>query len=277
MVGRLRRNSFNMETVSDYRQVVSARTRGGVLVRLILFLVVIFAFLAVGWMVFLPRIVTAQIRKHSGFDASIERLAVNPVTGNIELHGFVLTNPPTFPISEFIELREFQAETRASTLFSDNPVFDRMLVNATTVTLVKRADGTTNAEAFQRNLESYGRDTLVPRTSSKRQVLIRKLDLRIDRIVVVDHTTREPTRREFTINLHQNYTDVTKIEQLLAPAALRQLAPVAVAVGGLLPGDIGKVLTEVGSSGAGLLQEAKRKAGERLKGFFDALEESKKP
>ena len=266
-----------METASDYSQVVKAPTHGGVLVKLALFLVVIFAFLALGWMLFLPRMITGQIRKHSGFDASIERVAINPLTGDIELHGFVLTNPPTFPSPEFIELREFQAEARASTLFSEHPVFDRMLVNAATVTLVKRADGMTNAEAFQNNLESYGKDSLVPKASSRRQVLIRKLDLRIDRIVVVDHTAREPTRREFTINLHQNYTEVTKIEQLLAPAALRQLAPVAVAVGGLLPGDIGKLLTEVGSSGSGLLQEAKRKAGERLKGFFDALEESKKP
>jgi hypothetical protein len=251
--------------------------RGGALTKIIVFLLVAFAFLALGWMLFLPQLITTQIRKSSGFDATIERLAANPVSGNVQIRGFVLTNPPTFPIADFIELREFEAETQLSSLFSDHPVFDRMVVNAESVTLVKRADGTTNAQALQSNLESYGKTSLVPKSASSRQVLIRRLDLRIDRVVVVDYSVREPTRREFTINLSQTYTDVTKIEQLLAPAALKQLAPVAVAVGGLLPGDVGKVLSEAGISGIELFHEARRRAGERMKGFFDALEESKKP
>jgi len=251
--------------------------RGGVLAKSLVFLVVVFAFLALGWMLFLPMAVTNQIRKYSGFDASVERLAVNPVTGTVQVSGFVLTNPPTFPIPDFIELKDFRAETQLASLFSDHPVFDRMVINAASVTLVKRSDGVTNAEAFQNNLDSFGQDSLVPRSSTRRHVQIRQLDLRIDRLVVVDHTTREPTRREFTLNLHQTYTDVTKLEQLLAPAALQKLAPVALAIGGLLPGDIGKALTEAGSSGRGLFEEAKRKVGGRVKGFFDALEESKKP
>jgi uncharacterized protein involved in outer membrane biogenesis len=193
------------------------------------------------------------------------------------MKGFVVTNPPTFPITDFLEVREFRAKAQVRSLFSDRPVFESMLVDAATVTLVKRADGTTNAEAFQCNLKTLDRKTLVEVPASERQVLIRQLDLRIDRLVVADHSLREPTRREYTLNLHQTYTDVTNVEQLLAPAALKQLAPVAIAIGGLLPGELGKALTEVGSSSAGLLQEAGRKAGERLKGFFDALEESKKP
>ncbi|HTO02657.1 MAG TPA: hypothetical protein VL069_03095 [Opitutus sp.] len=241
------------------------------------FLVVIFAFVALAWMLFLPKLVTSQIRTRSGFDATIERLAVNPVSGTIEMKGFVLTNPPTFPIEDFLEVREFRASVRPTSLFSDNPIFDRMVVNAATVTLVKRKDGATNAEAFQGNLEDHDRKPFVASTSNRRPILIRRLDLQIDRLVIVDHSLREPTRREFTLNLHQSYTDVTRLDQLLEPEALKNLAPIAVAIGGLLPGEIGKLLTEVGSSSVDLLQQAGRKTGERVKGFFDALEESKKP
>ena len=148
---------------------------------------------------------------------------------------------------------------------------------AATVTLVKRKDGSTNAEAFQRNLQDHDREALVAKTSKPRQILIRQLDLRIERLVIVDHSLREPTRREFTLNLQQSYTDVTRLDQLLEPDALKNLAPIAVAIGGLLPGEIGKLLTEVGNSGVDLLQQAGRRTGERVKGFFDALEESKKP
>ena len=79
------------------------------------------------------------------------------------------------------------------------------------------------------------------------------------------------------MNLQQSYTDVTRLDQLLEPDALKNLAPIAVAIGGLLPGELGTLLTEVGNSSVDLLQQAGRKTGERVKGFFDALEESKKP
>ena len=260
---------------SKERLIASAR--GGALVRVLIFLVIIFAFLALAWMLFLPKVVTGQIRMRTGFDATIRRLAVNPVSGTIEMKGFVLTNPPTFPIEDFLEVREFQASARPTSLFSDQPTFDRMVVDAATVTLVKRKDGSTNAEAFQGNLEDYDGKRLVASKAKHRQVLVRQLDLRIDRLVIVDHSLREPTRREFTLNLRQSYTDVTRLDQLLEPDALKNLAPIALAIGGLLPGEIGKLLTEVGNSGVNLLQQAGRRTGERVKGFFDALEESKKP
>ena len=265
-----------MSSLDQQRE--GSSNRGGALTKLLIVLVVTFAILALGWMLFLPAIVTTQLRQKTGFDATIVRLAVNPFGGRVEMRGFVVTNPPTFPVAEFLELREFRAKAQVRSLFSDRPIFDSMFVDAASVTLVKRGDGTTNAEAFQKNLETFDKNALVQKPESpQRQVLIRQLELRIDRLIVADHSLREPTRREFTLNLHQTYTDVTNIEQLLAPAALKQLAPVAIAIGGLLPGELGKVLTEVGGSSAGLLQEAGRKAGDRLKGFFDALEESGKP
>lgn len=251
--------------------------RGGVLARLLVVLVVIFAFLALAWMLFLPQLVTGQLRKRSGFDATVERLAVNPVTGTMEMRGFILTNPPTFPVADFVELREFRANAKVTSLFSDQPVFDRMFVDAATITLVRRTDGRTNAEAFQGNLENGKREALVAKSEAHRGVLIRNLELRIDRLVIVDYSLRVPGRREFTLNLRQTYTDVTRLDQLFEVGALTQLAPVAVAIGGLLPGDLGKIISDASGAGGERLQEFGRKTGERMKGFFDALEESRKP
>jgi len=241
------------------------------------FLVVAFAFLALGWMLFLPTILTRQLRTRSGFDATVDRLAFNPITGRIEMRGFVVSNPPTFPLRDFIELREFRANADVGSLFSDQPIFDTMVVNVATVTLVKREDGMTNAAAFEENIGDYGGRRLVSRSPQDRHFLIRHLDLRIDRLVVADHSLRNPHEREFILNLNQSYTDVTRLDQLLAPAVLRDLAPVAAALGGLVPGELGRALTEAGRSGTEVFREAGRRAGERVKGFFDALEESKKP
>jgi len=103
--------------------------RGGVFSKLLIFLITVIAFVALGWMIFLPTILTSELRKRSGFDASVERLAVNPVSGTIELRGLVLANPPTFPEHDFVELREFRANAEVTSLFSDRLIFDRVVIN----------------------------------------------------------------------------------------------------------------------------------------------------
>jgi hypothetical protein len=99
----------------------------------------------------------------------------------------------------------------------------------------------------------------------------------VDQLVVVDHSSRTPTRRDFTLNINQHYEDVTSFDQLLAPDMLKNLAPVATAVGGLLPGEWGRAISAAGGSGTQFLRQVGKKVEERAKGFFDALEESKKP
>jgi hypothetical protein len=251
--------------------------RGGALGKLIMFLVVVFAFVALAWMLFLPLLLTKQLRRRSGFDAQVNRLAVNPFTGSIELQGFVLENPPTFPVLDFLELRQFRAHSTLSSLLSDHPVFDDMLIDVASITLVKRQDGITNASAFTENLQHDGRGPGPDTPPKVRDVLVRKLDLRIDRLVIIDSSRKDGSPREYTLNIRQNYADVTRLDQLFEPAMLKKLAPIATAVSGLIPGDLGAVLAEAGKSGNDWLKQTGRRTGERAKGFFDALEESKKP
>jgi hypothetical protein len=251
-------------------------TRGGAVFKLIVFLAVVFAIGALGWMLFLPTLVTSQLRKKSGFDVTVDRLAANPFTGNVEIRGLVVTNPPTFSSPDFLELRAFRARTRVGSLLSEQPVFDQMSIDVAKVTLVKRSDGKTNAQAFQENLKDGRRESLVEREPTK-SFLIRKLDLKVDQLVVLDASSPKTLRRDFTLNINQHYEDVTSIEQLVAPDMLKNLAPVATAVGGLLPGDWGRAVSAAGASGTQFLKQVGKKVEERTKGFFDALEESKKP
>lgn len=252
-----------------------SRCGGGILFKLLVFLVVIAAFVALGWMLFLPVLLTQQLRKRTGFDATVERFSVNPVSGRVDLRGLVVTNPPTFQTSGFLEVREFKANADVVSLFSSEPVFDTMTLDLAHVTLVKREDGTTNAEAFEQNLNDASK-RLRP-VQPSRKFMIHRLDLKIDRLTIADHSLRRPSIKEFPLHLHQNYVDVTDLTQLLGPAVLKNLAPVATAVGGLIPGELGKALGDATKSGADLLKNAGRRTEDKVKGFFDALEESKKP
>ena len=252
------------------------------LFKLLAVLAVIFAAVALAWMLFLPVVLTTQLRQRTGFDATVQSLAVNPFTGTVALRGLVLTNPPTFPVREFVQVREFRVVAELRSLLSDRLIFDSVLLDVASVTLVNRDDNRSNAEVFHHHLTvpEEGRP-LPPSSRPPRQFLIRRLTVRVDRLVIADYSTRLPTSHEYHLGLNQTYSDVTDVKQLLAPAALQSLAPVAVALSGLVPGDFGRALNdtvkEATKSSANLLKAAGRKAGEKLKGYFDALEESRKP
>ena len=256
--------------------------RGGILSKLLLLLVVGFAIVALAWMLFLPAVLTTQLRQRTGFDATVESLAVNPFTGTVKLRGLVVTNPPTFPVHDFVRVREFYADAEVFSLWSDRPTFQSIRLDVDTVTLVKRENSQTNADAFQQHLaEPTDGRPRPPASRPSRQFLIRHLAVRIDRLVIEDRSTRSPFSREYRLGLNQSYENVTDVKDLLAPAALQSLAPVAIALKGLVPGDLGQAIgdavKDVGKAGEGFLKSAGHKAGEKVKGYFDALEESRKP
>lgn len=249
--------------------------------KLFVFLVVVFATLALAWMLFLPVVLTNQLRARTGFEAQIRSLAVNPFTGTVELRGLVLTNPPTFPVHDFLEVRRLSANAELFSLFSDRPIFESLELDVAKVTLVKRDALQTNAAAFQHNLEGPADPAAAAAKPKVKGFLIRRLTVRIDEVVIADHSARTPAVQDFKLGFEHSYSDVTGVKQLLSPSTLQSLLPVGAALNGLLPGALGDavadVMKEAAKSGAGLLKEAGAKASERIKGYFDALEESKKP
>jgi hypothetical protein len=263
----------------------AGQERGGIFFNLLVFLVVVAAFAALAWMLFLPAVVTAQLRARTGFDVSLRSLAVNPFAGTIALRGLVLANPAGFPRRDFLELREFRADADLGTLFSDRMVFDSMTIDVAALTLVTRADGATNAAALQRNL----RPPASPGGPSGRQAparagrpfLIRRLTLRFDRLVVANFAGSRPEVHEFDLALDHTYPNVTDVRSLFPPDARQQLAPLGAAIEGLASGDVGRALGDAARAAAqsagALLHEAGQKTGEKVKGLFDGLEESKKP
>jgi hypothetical protein len=107
--------------------------------------------------------------------------------------------------------------------------------------------------------------------------------LRFDRLTVVDFSAGQtaPDVRAFPLGLDHTYRNVTEVRSLFPPDALQPLAPLGAAIEGLVSGDIGRALGDgadaAAQSAAALLHEAGRKTGEKVKGFLDGLEESKKP
>lgn len=245
------------------------RARGGARLKLLVFLVVVFACAALAWMALLPFVVTKRIQERTGFEATLERLVANPFTGDFEATGLRLRNPAEFPVREFIEVRTLRANLRLRSLGSARTEFDAVTIDVGTITLVKGPTGAINAERFAAAAETA--------RSTRRPFRVRTLRLKVDRLMVVDHSRLTPTTQEQALNVNAEFPDVTEIQAVANTPALQPLGAMAEVLLQLVPGEFGTSVDELARSGAGLLNEVGRKAGEGVKGFFDALEESKKP
>ncbi len=246
--------------------------------QLLVVVAVLFAFAALAWMLFLPALVANRVRQRTGFDLTVERLVVNPFTGEIDARGIVVTNPPTYPVKEFLVVRRLTADVEMLSLLNPRPAVTTATIELTKVTFVRREAGHNNTTAFQNRLLT-GEENPVPLPGRPpRGILVKDLTVALDELVVADHSGKVPSVQDFKIGFRHTYRDVKELKQLLAPSALLALLPAAPALQELLPGRLGAAVGEAAREAvqAAKYQEATG-SGEKSKGYFDALEESKKP
>ena len=255
------------------------KAAGGIWFRLLLFLAIFFAVLALAWMILLPPALTRFVRGRTGFPMEIQTLYVNPFTGRLALRGMALKNPPAFPNPAFAEVREVSVDWRVSSLFGQRLVIDDVVVDVAGITLVKDPHGAINAWLFQERLAGApairppaGSPAGAPAEAKSRpqEFLIKRLQLRCDRLVIADYSGRQPVVRELALNFNHTYENVTSAKQLAAPLG-DLLAPLAGAISGLAP-EADAALRAAGDK----FKESGRKAGEAVKGFFESLEKSLK-
>jgi uncharacterized protein involved in outer membrane biogenesis len=271
------------------------RERGGCMVKLVGLLVVLAAVGALAWMLFLPAVIVGQIRERTGFKVSVTGLSCNAFTGQLAIRGLLLKNPSSFPVSDFVDLRNFSAMADVWTLWDDRLVLDDLTLDVRKITLVRRADGRSNADVFSQNLFGGPMQTTVPpgavtspptgatAAPQSRKFLLRRFALRFDSLVVADYSSGKAVVEESVLRLDQHYENVTEAKQLLVPEVLRRLAAANLrpVLGRLVPGDFGKALGETAREasvrGGDMLNDAGKQTTELFKGLRERLEESKKP
>jgi hypothetical protein len=247
---------------------------GGIRLKLAVVLAILFAALALAWMILLPLAVTKVVRLRTGFDTEIQALYFNPFTANLAVRGLVITNPPSFPAKDFVEIREFRADARLASLFSRRWEIDDAALHVALLAVVRDQRGVVNARLFQHGPAGTAADrppAAAPPTSDRtRGFLIRHLEVRIDRLIVADYSKGAPAVREFNLNFRHTYENVTSVQQLAAPL-VDSSAGISRALESVLP-EIGTTLRSAGDT----LKVTGRKAGDALKSIFESLEKSLK-
>ncbi|MFA5264355.1 MAG: hypothetical protein WC378_11045 [Opitutaceae bacterium] len=256
-----------------------ARNRGGVLFKTLLFLLVLFALCSLAWMMFLPFVVAHAIGSRTGFEVKVESLYANPFTAKVHIKGLTIRNPDDFPNRDFVDLRELRADADLFSLFGDRIVIDEAVVNVAQVALVKNKEGLSNATLFKQRLVGEAPEATPPgqpepralSPGKQKEFLIRKLELRLDRLLLVEGASPKPTVAELNLNFSQSYENVTSPVQIAVPIVEK-----ATALGGTLgdfAGKLGPRALEAAKMTAGKLKELGHKTGETLKSIFQSIKD----
>ncbi len=263
--------------MSIHKQLQSIR--GGILFRAILFLLVLFALCSLAWMMLLPIVFVQALSNRTGFEVKVETLSANPFTAKLHLKGLSIRNPGDFLSRDFIEIRELRADADLASLLSDKITIDEAVVDVAQVALVKNQAGKSNALVFKERLtgvapegSSSATSNPAPSPSAKqKKFLIRKLDLRFDRLLLVEDASQKPRIDEMSINFSHSYANVTSPVQIAVPIVAK-----VTALGGTLgdfAGKLGPQALELAKKTTGQLRELGKKTGESLNDIFKSMKE----
>lgn len=250
---------------------IQARSEsGGILGKLLLWLVVLAALGAIAWIVFLPKVVASQIQSKTGFAVAVDHLSVNPFTANVSIRGLVLKNPAGWPTDAFLDLREFKADAKLTSLFSDRMTANEVVLDIARFTLVKNQQGVLNAKAFSDAIMSGGSEPAPKSEGPAKKFLIKHLVLKFDQLVYADHSGAQPSVKEYDLHLQRDLQDVDSVAKIINPISTASFGVIADALGGVLNGR-----TDLLKDVSGAIQDAGKKTGEKLKGFMDSLDKKK--
>lgn len=256
-------------------------TRGGVIFKVIVVMVVIAAALALAWMLFLPAGVAREVSRRSGFPTALNQLAFNPVSGGFSGSGLAIDNPPARGGSVFLRIGDFSGRADMGSLSAEEWVIDDLRVELDLLVIVVDAEGTTNAEAFGEafaavlptndpaNAPRYATAGFPIMGDGPKSLLIRRLHLDIGRVELIQSDPRFPRQLAEQLDFSANYENVRRVEDLLSAALLQRLAQSpnlwqALLQHGALPGLEDK---------DGRLRQLWQKAGDALNSLFRTLEQ----
>ncbi len=243
---------------------------GGILSKLLFFLLVLFALGAAAWVFLLPGLVAAQIHSKTGFTLHVDHLSINPFTANASIKGLVLKNPDDWPATDFIDLREFKAEANLMSVFSNRVVASEVVIDVARCTLVKNQQGVFNATAFTDALKGPNPASQPQAKGPAKEFLIKHLVLKFDQLVYADYSAGKPVTREYKLNVNEELRDVDSVAKIIKPITAASIGTLTDALSGALNGR-----TDLLKDVSGALRGAGKKTGEKLKGLLDALDKKK--
>lgn len=205
--------------------------RGGTVLKLIALMAVLASVTVIGWMVFLPTMAKNAMQGRTEFGTSIDRFAANPFSGRFEGGNLRLDNPSQFGGDVFAEIANFEGVVEVSSVTTSELVIETLTLDIRKLVLVVDSAGKSNLDAFGASFAGlpvqeaprYAIAGLPLIGDGPSQVVVRRLEIKLGRLEVLDLAGAQPVRVGDDLNYSHTYENVRQVEQLFTPGFLTQL------------------------------------------------------
>ncbi|MDQ8185406.1 hypothetical protein [Pelagicoccus sp. SDUM812002] len=187
--------------------------RGGIMKSALAMLTVLSAGGVLGWMLLMPGAVQLEIETRTGFPASADSMAVNPL-GGLTLNGknLVVGNPGTYGGGDaMLEIKSISGSASLPSLMRGEIWINELEMHITRATLVVNENGRLNLDAFASRLFSD------PVTGTPLPFYAENVRLLIDEVVFIDQSAFMPTRREMRVSLPSERAGLENSRDIFGP------------------------------------------------------------
>lgn len=177
---------------------------------------VVAIFLAVRFM--LPGVIEGQIEDRTEFSARVGENDTSLLNGRVALGKFTITNPPSYPSSDFIVINELVADLDLDSWNAQPMVLEEVVLDLTRLSWIEDQEGVANLVQFVEALQAS-----LPKTEPSEEpqketaLMIQKLTVRIGKIIVQRNGSQA---KEYVVDYDKTFTDVSNFEQLANQIAL---------------------------------------------------------
>lgn len=188
-------------------------------------------------------------RAVTGLELKIRSLNLGIVNSLIRVEDLRLFNPPGFKDRTMVDIPEIYVDIDAGSIMSGEVRLKEVRLNMEELVIVKNADGRLNLDSLKP--EAKKKEEAKPgEKKAGPKMRIDLLLLRVNRVIYKDYSKREPTVREFNVNLNEKYENIDNINALVPLIMSR--AVMNTAVSSLVRLDMKDMMSSFDVSGADL-------------------------
>ena len=245
------------------------------------------------------------VERATGLPLQMGKLDINLVKTFVGIEGIQLFNPHGYPDKVMVDMPEIFVDYELSAFAQGAVHLEEMRIHLKEFVVVKNQNGQLNLDALK-PVEAQKKGE-VPRSEAKGKRIrlqIDRLELQIEKVVFKDYynngfPSMNPVVKEYKINLHESYHDITDMSALVSLIVVKALANTTIAnlahfdLGGL-SGPVSDVLNSstqmaayAGTKAEGVFKEVAgdtgvseelegmaKKGTKAVKGIFGSLKKS---
>jgi len=156
------------------------------------------------------------VEEKTDFTITFEKSYISVFSGEARFNGIQITNPPSYPESGFLTVKEIAASVAPMSLFGDELYAREIIVDVENVTWVRTASDTNNISEFADGFKGEEKEEAAEKPAAPKKekkeakYLIKSLKIRLGTVRVADYSKggSTPDIKEINVNYSREFQDV---------------------------------------------------------------------